>query len=238
MKQNTIIKSTACLLALALLAGCAKWKSTNNKTKGAIIGATSGAVIGGMLGKGKNRALGVILGATLGGAGGAVIGFYMDRQKKDLEKDLEKQNEGLPPEEQVTVERVGEGLNITMGSGILFDVGKANLKPAVRQSLDRMSETFKKYHDTNIVVSGHTDSDGSDAFNMNLSEQRAQSVANYLAGLGIPRSRLLTRGYGEGDPVADNATTKGKQQNRRVELAVYANENLKKDAADGKLDEH
>ncbi len=234
--RSNIIKCAALLLSLALMASCAKWKGANRKQKGAVIGAASGAIIGGVLGKGKNRALGIILGATLGGASGAVIGFYMDKQKRDLEKDLEKQNEGLPPEEQVTVERVGEGLNITMGSGILFDVAKSNLKPSVRQSLDKMSETLKKYDDTNIVVSGHTDSDGSDAFNMTLSEQRASAVANYLSGLGISRSRVLTRGFGEEDPIAENSAPGGKQQNRRVELAIYANEKLKKDAADGKLE--
>ncbi|MCU0448748.1 MAG: OmpA family protein [Bernardetiaceae bacterium] len=230
-------KITALVLALAVLAGCAKWKSADRKTKGAVIGATSGAVIGGLLGRGgKNTALGVILGATVGGAAGAVIGFYMDKQKKDLEKDLEKENEKLPPDQQIKVERVGEGINLTMGSGILFDVNKSNLKPGIRSGLGSMSQTLNKYDETYILITGHTDADGTSEHNHALSERRAQAVANELVGRGVARERLVTRGLGEEQPVADNTSAGGKQKNRRVEISIIANEKLKEDAKDGNIE--
>lgn len=208
--------------------------------KGAAIGAGAGAVLGGLIGnRSGNTATGAILGAAIGGVGGAAVGKYMDRQKKKLEEDLKRNN---PPsgsgksEEEVKVEREGEGIKVTLGSGILFDVGKADLKSQVRENLKKVSETLKEYKDTEILITGHTDSDGSDEANLKLSERRASAVVNYLSGLGVSVSRLQMQGLGETQPLADNGSVAGKQKNRRVEIAIYANEELKKKAQEGKLD--
>jgi outer membrane protein OmpA-like peptidoglycan-associated protein len=236
MQTKTVKAITFLLLFTLVLGSCQKWKSSSNTAKGGVIGAGAGAVLGGAIGsRSKNTAAGAIIGGAVGGVAGAVIGRYMDKQKKELEEQIEKDNKNRPAEEQVKVERVGEGIQVTMGSGILFDFNKSTLRPEARRSLTAMAETFKKYNDTNIMITGHTDNVGTDEVNNRLSQQRADAVANYLASLGIDRKRLLTKGLGESEPVADNTTAQGRQQNRRVEIAIYANEKLKKDAADGKL---
>ncbi|TAH18300.1 MAG: OmpA family protein [Cytophagales bacterium] len=208
--------------------------------KGAAIGAGAGAVLGGLIGsRSGNTTTGAILGAAIGGVGGAAVGRYMDKQKKKLEEDLKRNN---PPsgsgksEEEVKVEREGEGIKVTLGSGILFDVGKSDLKTQVRENLKKVSETLKEYKDTEILITGHTDSDGSDELNLKLSERRASAVANYLVGLGVNPNRLKMQGLGETQPIAENSSAAGKQKNRRVEMAIYANEDLKKKAQEGKLD--
>lgn len=242
VKYNKIMKINlrnilVILLTFTILMGSCKMSKTG---KGAAIGAGVGAVIGGLIGsRSGNTATGAILGAAIGGVGGAAIGRYMDKQKKKLEEDLKRNNPPAgtgKPEEEVKVEREGEGIKVTLGSGILFDVGKADLKPQVRENLKKVSETLKEYKDTEILVTGHTDSDGSDELNQKLSERRASTVANYLIGLGVSPTRLKMQGFGETQPVADNATATGKQKNRRVEMAIYANEELKKKAQDGKLE--
>lgn len=189
------------------------------KTKGAIIGAGAGAAAGAAIGKASgNTAVGAILGAAVGGAAGAYIGNYMDKQAEEMERDLEG----------ATIERVGEGIKITFDSGLLFDVNKATLKPASQENLKKLAVILDKYEDTNILLEGHTDSDGTDEHNLNLSRARAQSVANYLAGLQVSETRFTIMGYGESQPIASNDTASGKAQNRRVEVAIYANDKLKK----------
>jgi outer membrane protein OmpA-like peptidoglycan-associated protein len=210
------MKRTICLaVALSLLAG--GYGCTMSKTqKGAILGGTGGAVIGGIVGKrAGNTAAGAIVGAAVGGATGAVIGKYMDKQAEEM-----KQVEGA------NVERVGEGILVTFESGILFDVNKADLRPQAEENLGKMAEILNEYKDTNIRVEGHTDSDGTEPYNQTLSERRAQSVANYLGEHMVAPSRMTVVGFGEMRPVADNTTPEGKQANRRVEVAIVANEEL------------
>jgi outer membrane protein OmpA-like peptidoglycan-associated protein len=142
----------------------------------------------------------------------------MDKQAKEMERDLEG----------AKITRVGEGIKVTFGSGIMFDVNKATLKPASRENLAKLATILQKYEDTNILLEGHTDATGSDEYNLTLSKQRAQSVSSYLASLGVNASRLVIMGYGESQPVADNETEMGRTQNRRVEVAIYANDKLKK----------
>lgn len=197
--------------------GCA----VSNTQKGTAIGGTAGAVIGGIVGdRAGNTAAGVIIGAAVGGSTGAIIGHYMDKQAAEMEQDLEG----------ARIERVGEGIKITFDSGILFDYNSAALRPEAQQDLIQMATILNKYPDTNILVQGHTDSDGSEEYNQKLSERRAGSVSGYLAGQGVVTSRLSDVGYGETMPVADNSTAEGKQANRRVEVAIFANEQLKKTA--------
>jgi outer membrane protein OmpA-like peptidoglycan-associated protein len=122
---------------------------------------------------------------------------------------------------------VGEGIKITFDSGILFDVNKATLKPASEVQLAKLAKVLEKYPDTNILLEGHTDATGTDEYNLDLSKLRAQSVGNYLSGLGVNATRFTMMGYGESQPIASNDTEEGKQLNRRVEVAIYANDKLK-----------
>jgi len=196
--------------------GCASMSRTQ---KGAVIGGSSGAVVGGIIGKqAGNTAVGAIIGAAVGGGAGAYIGHYMDEQAAEIERDLQG----------ARVERVGEGIKITFDSGILFDVNQADLRPIAKKNLTDLAAILKKYDDTNVLIEGHTDSDGTDEHNLVLSERRARSVASSLAQQSVPSTRMTVMGYGETQPVADNATTSGKQANRRVEIAIMANDKLKK----------
>lgn len=209
------------LMIVALLVGAAGCANTSRQTKGTAIGAASGAALGALIGnQAGNTALGAILGAAVGGAAGAYIGNQMDKQAAEIEADLEG----------ATVERVGEGIKITFSSGILFAVNKAEVQPVAQQNLANLAAILNKYPDTDILVEGHTDADGSEEYNLGLSRNRAQAVANYMTGLAVDTTRFTIMGYGEGQPVADNATVEGKQANRRVEIAIMANDKLKKEA--------
>jgi outer membrane protein OmpA-like peptidoglycan-associated protein len=204
-----------CLLVAASLS-CSSW---SKKEKGAAGGAAAGGVIGGLIGHAAgNTAVGVILGAAIGGAAGAYIGDYMDKQAAEIERDIEG----------AKVERIGEGIKITFDSGILFDVDKATLKDPSKQELAELAVILNKYSDTNILLEGHTDSTGSEEYNLDLSRLRAQSVSNELAGNAVNPSRFTIMGYGETQPIAENSTADGRALNRRVEVAIYANDELKK----------
>jgi len=196
--------------------GCS---SMSKKSKGAIIGAAAGAAAGGVIGnQAGNTAVGAILGAVVGGAAGAYIGNYMDKQAEEMQQDLEG----------AKIERIGEGIKITFESGILFDVNKAQLKPAAEQNLAELAQILNKYPDTKILIEGHTDSTGPKDYNLELSRRRSQSVANYMAGLQVDPTRFTIMGYGDEQPVASNETASGRQLNRRVDIAIYANDKLKK----------
>lgn len=201
-----------------LILGMISCASMKRRDKGAIIGATSGGIIGGIIGhQAGNTAVGAILGAAVGGTAGAVIGNYMDKQAADLQADLEG----------AKIERVGEGIKITFSSGILFNVNKSDIQPTAQENLQKLATILNKYPDTQILIEGHTDSDGKDDYNMDLSIRRANSVSNYLTGLQVDPTRFHTQGYGETQPVASNDTPDGKAQNRRVEIAIFANDKLK-----------
>lgn len=216
--------SLVLVMSLCIITSCANWSKT---AKGGAIGTAGGAAIGAGIGKlAGNTAVGAIMGAAIGGVAGASIGAYMDKQAEEMEADLEG----------ASIERVGEGIKITFDSGILFDVNKADLKPVAKQNISALSETLKKYEDTNILIEGHTDNSGADEYNQTLSEKRAASVSDYLTSLGVANSRITTTGYGELQPVADNSTAAGKTQNRRVEVAIFANKKLQKAAQRGDLD--
>ncbi|MBN2199068.1 MAG: OmpA family protein [Candidatus Aminicenantes bacterium] len=207
------------LVAAFLLAatGC----SMNKAGQGAVIGAGSGAVVGGVIGRAAgNTIAGAIIGAAVGGAAGAFIGNYMDRQAAEIRKDIEG----------AKVERIGEGIKITFESGLLFDVDKSELRPASKENLTELARILNKYEDTNILIEGHTDSTGSEEYNMNLSKSRAESVSAHLAMLEVKSPRFTVVGYGEMQPIALNDTEEGRQFNRRVDIAIMANEKLKKAA--------
>lgn len=219
MKRNQFTTALIILLSAALLlTGC----SASNTVKGGVIGAAAGGVIGGIIGKNTgNTAVGAIIGATIGGAAGALIGRYMDKQAEEIQKDIEG----------AKVERVGEGIKITFDSGILFAINSSTLTAPARENIEKLSKILQKYDDTNILVEGHTDATGGTEMNQQLSERRAASVATFAKSLGVAGGRFSTIGYGENQPIADNTTTDGRSQNRRVEIAIYANDKLK-DAAE------
>lgn len=205
--------SFALLLAAVLpLSACSSMSSTQ---KGAVIGAGAGAAAGAAIGKATgSTARGAIIGAALGGTAGAVIGRQMDRQAEELEGDLEN----------AKVERYGEGLLITFASGILFDFDSDAVKGDARTNLVELSNSLKKYPNTEVLIIGHTDATGSDSYNQNLSERRARAARSFLISQGIGSDRIRTEGLGESEPVASNDTASGQAQNRRVEVAIFADE--------------
>lgn len=227
-RKSFLVLMAGSLLSANVLTGCKSVKNNTNKTqRGAVIGAGSGAVIGGVVGRRSgNTVLGAILGATVGGAAGAVIGRRMDKQAEELKRQL--------PDAQI--ERVGEGIKITFGSDILFDVDSYQLKTETKRQLTEFAQTLNKYDDTDIRIEGHADATGSDAHNQTLSNQRAEAVGAFLQGQGVKSSRVDEKGYGEAQPVADNSTEAGRRKNRRVDVAVFANKQMQRDAKAGKLD--
>lgn len=224
--SNRTGKIMSVLLAICLLLGACK--NMSKSQKGTYIGAAGGAAAGAAIGKAAgNTAMGAILGAVVGGAAGYGIGRYMDKQAEELRKDLEG----------AEIERVGEGIKITFREGIQFPVNSSQLSSASMTNLKDLAETLNKYKDTNILIEGHTDITGSREHNMDLSEDRAASVSKYLESLGVANKRMTTEGYGPDQPVGDNKTDYGRQQNRRVEVAIFANDKLKKKAEKGELGE-
>jgi outer membrane protein OmpA-like peptidoglycan-associated protein len=221
MKRNSTLVIIASI-ALFQFLGCAGW---NRTIAGGAIGAGAGGIIGGLIGnKAGNTAAGAIIGAAIGGTAGAAIGNYMDRQAEEVKRDIQG----------AKVERVGEGLKITFNSGILFDVGSDKLKPAAQTNITELARILNKYKDTDILIEGHTDSTGSEKMNMSLSDDRAASVARKLKSENVAGSRITTNGYGESQPVEDNGTISGRAANRRVEVAIFANDKLKKAAKENK----
>ena len=161
-------------------------------------------------------------GAVIGGAAGAIIGSYMDKQAAEIRRDLEGAD----------VQRIGEGIKITFDSGLLFDIDKSDLRPVSRTNLADLAKILNKYADTNILIEGHTDDTGSDDHNLTLSKNRAESVAYCLATLEVASARFSKAGYGEAQPIVTNDTAENRQKNRRVDIAIMANEKLKKAAQD------
>ena len=195
-------------------------KSLNKTQKGVLIGAGAGGVVGAGVGKAlNNTALGAIIGATVGGVAGGIIGKKMDDQAKEMEK--------IPGAD---VKRVGEGINVTFESGVLFATNSAELNMGAKENLAKLTGILNKYPDTYVRVEGHTDNTGTDDYNLNLSEKRAKDVTNYLALRGVNTDRMKAAWYGESQPKTSNDTESGKALNRRVEFSIYANESMKEKA--------
>jgi outer membrane protein OmpA-like peptidoglycan-associated protein len=198
----------------------------SNAVKGGVIGGVSGGVVGGVIGDQLgNTALGAIIGAAVGGTAGVLIGSYMDRQAEEMQNDIAG----------AKIERVGEGIKITFDSGILFATNSSTLQTQAKTNISKLAAILGKYPDTDILVTGHTDSDGTEEYNQTLSEKRAKSVSDYTIAQGINSSRFSIIGLGENEPVASNETADGKHLNRRVEIAIFANEDLKEAAEKGEL---
>lgn len=210
--------SVLALAALTVGASACGWK---NRERGAAIGAGAGAVVGGVIGKHNgSTAKGAIIGAVVGGAAGAIIGHQMDQQAKELEQNIPG----------AVVERVGEGIQVTFASGLLFDFDSDRVRSDAGANLRTLAQSLGKYPDSNLLIVGHTDSVGTDSYNQRLSEQRAAAAASYLRAQGVASSRIQTRGMGEAEPKVSNDTDTGRAQNRRVEVAIYASEELQAQA--------
>ena len=194
------------------MGGCA---SMNKQQEGAVIGAATGAAVGGVVGNQTgSTARGAIIGAVVGGAAGAIIGHQMDQQAKEL-------SQAIPG---ATVARVGEGIEVTFASGLLFAFDSDQILPTAGTNLTELAKSLNKYPDSQLLIVGHTDNVGDNSYNQGLSERRSNSAATYLATQGVARTRLTASGKGESEPVATNDTDAGRQQNRRVEVAIYASE--------------
>jgi len=208
--RSRILRSALALLLVANGFGCS---SMTKSQKGAVIGAAGGGAAGAVIGHATgSTARGAIIGAVIGGAAGAIIGHQMDKQAKELEQNIPG----------ATVERVGEGIQVTFASGLLFDFDSDDLRIQARRNLDELANSLNKYDNSNLLIVGHTDDVGTENYNLGLSERRAESAARYLSSRGV--ARMDTRGRGETEPVATNDTESGRQKNRRVEIAIYASE--------------
>lgn len=206
------------MCAAFVFSGCAM----NKTKKGAAVGVVGGGAMGAVIGKASgNTALGAIIGATVGGTAGALIGNKMDKQAAELEKTVP----------DAKVERVGEGIVVEFSSDVLFGFDQSSLSYESQKSLDKLEQVLNTYPDTDIEVQGHTDSKGSVAYNQSLSERRAGTVSTYLKNQGISSSRVKIKGFGEEVPKYNNNTASGRDQNRRVEFLITANEKMKADAA-------
>jgi len=215
--RSRALRAVLTVLVAAGLAGCSEM---SKEKKGAIIGAAAGGAMGGIIGNQTgSTARGAIIGAVVGGAAGAIIGHRMDKQARELEQDIPG----------ATVRRVGEGIEVTFASGLLFDFNSDRVRGDARHNLDVLAQSLDKYPDTDLMIVGHTDAIGSDEYNQDLSIRRAESASRYLESAGV-RTRIQTRGRGESEPIATNATEEGRAQNRRVEVAIYASEELRNQA--------
>lgn len=207
----SIIISAILSLSL-LLSGCSEWSKT---AKGGVIGSVGGAAAGAVIGKTLgNTAAGALAGAAVGGTVGAIIGRQMDKKAAELEEKLEG----------AEIQRVEEGIAVSFDSGLLFDFDSAELREEAKENLEQLAEIMGEDDNTELLIVGHTDSVGEAQYNQNLSERRADSAADFIISQGIGAIRVDTEGRGETEPIGDNDTEAGRQENRRVEVAIYASE--------------
>ncbi len=225
MKSFKII---AIVLGLCVcLSGCKTWNGMSKTGQGAIIGTGGGAALGSIIGAlAGNTAVGAVIGGAVGAGAGAIIGNRMDKVKKQAQKELQ--------DAQVETVKDSNGLDavkVTFNSGILFATNKAELNDNSKMELNNLANIMRQNSDVSIDIKGYTDSTGSDKINNPLSLNRAQSVANYLTQNGVPYAQLKNvQGFGSSNPVASNDTEAGRQQNRRVEVYLYASEQMIKAA--------
>ena len=203
----------------------------NNLAKGTTIGAAGGALLGAVVGKiAGNTAVGAAVGTAVGAGTGALIGKHMDKVKAQAEAVQNAQVE------QITDANGLQGVKVTFDSGILFATNSSTLNAASKSSLSQFANVLKNNSDCDIAIFGHTDNTGSDAINNPLSVKRAQAVETYLKGQGVSAAQIKTvDGQGSTNPVADNSTAAGRQQNRRVEVYMYASQAMINAAEAGTL---
>ena len=210
MKSKSVALITIIFAITFMFSSCSSWSRT---TTGAVIGSGAGLAAGSVIGKTLgNTAAGAIAGAAVGGAVGAIIGRQMDKRAEEIARELDG----------VTIQRVEEGIAVSFDSGILFDFDSSDLRSEARENLRKLAQIMSEDDNTNLMIVGHTDSVGDENYNMGLSERRARSAANYMIIQGLDRSRVSIEGRGEYEPIDTNETDEGRQQNRRVEVAIFA----------------
>ena len=218
MKKLLIAFMTTSFL---LTAGCQTFdaytgeEKTSSTAKGAGIGAGIGVVLGYLTNRkksSKKRKEAMLKGAGIGAIAGGGVGYYMDTQEAKLRKQLRSTG--------VSVERDGDNINLIMPGNITFQTGNHSLNTDFHEVLDSVVLVINEFEKTIVVVAGHTDSKGSESFNQDLSEKRAQAVTSYLLSKNVVEARIETVGFGEEHPIADNGTDAGRAQNRRVELSL------------------
>lgn len=205
------------------LASCNSWNNMSKTGQGAVVGAGGGAALGSIIGAiAGNTGIGAAIGTAVGAGAGAVIGNRMDKVKKQAQAQLQNA--------EVETVKDANGLDavkVTFDSGILFATNKYDLTTTSKNELQKLINIMKQNTDVSIDVQGYTDNTGNDAINNPLSVKRAQSVANYLTSNGVQYAQLKNvNGYGSSNPVADNATAEGRQKNRRVEVYLYASQEM------------
>ncbi|MCB2088594.1 MAG: OmpA family protein [Sphingomonadaceae bacterium] len=215
MKKSRLFVSSFAALSLLTVSGCVTDPNTGEKKVsrtaiGGIGGAAAGALLGGLIGGKTGR----IVGAVGGGAIGGVVGYKMDQQIKELKEDTAGSGIDVTPVDD------GSAILVNLPDGVTFEVGSYTINPTFRTTLDSVADSLMKYPNSLVDVYGHTDSTGSYEFNQRLSEQRAQAVSNYLISRGVSSARIRWQGFGETQPVADNATDYGRARNRRVEIKI------------------
>ena len=212
--RNFTLVAAAAAFGLAST-GCA---GATNRDQAGAIGAGVGAGVGAVIGNNTGSTVrGAIIGAVVGGAAGAIIGHQMDQQAKKIDQSVPG----------ATVERVGEGIAVVFESGLLFDFDSDRIKPTAAANLTNLANSLKEYPQTEVVIVGHTDAQGTYEYNQSLSERRARAAADYLVAQGVARSRIRPSGLGETEPIASNDTAEGAAKNRRVEIAIFADDALK-----------
>ena len=211
----TLVSYSRAIAALVLTGAAACSTLGNNEQRGVVTGAAAGGAAGAAVGHANgSTAKGAIIGAIVGGTAGGIIGHQMDQQAKKLQQNIPG----------AVVERVGEGIQVTFQSGLLFDFDSDNVRAEAAQNLRNLASSLDEYPNTDLLIVGHTDAVGTSGYNEELSDRRAQSTAQYLSSVGVSPNRLKTAGRGETEPLASNDTEAGRQQNRRVEIAIYAND--------------
>jgi outer membrane protein OmpA-like peptidoglycan-associated protein len=209
-----------------ILSGCNASSTAKGTAIGGGGGAAVGAGVGALFGGGKGAAWGAGIGAIVGGAAGALIGNKMDKQKKELEQIQNAQVESVND---------GQAIKVTFDSGILFATNSSSLNQVSQNALNQFANSLKSHSDTDVHIYGHTDNTGSDKINIPLSNERAGSVENFLMGQGIMKARMTAEGLGSSQPVSDNTTSTGRQQNRRVEIYIVPNQKMIQEAQSGTL---
>jgi outer membrane protein OmpA-like peptidoglycan-associated protein len=215
MKTRRIFVSSLCAFSLLSLSACVTDPNTGQQKVsrtaiGAGGGALAGLLLGGLIGGGTGR----IIGAGIGGLAGGAVGYTMDKQIKQLREQTAGSGVDVSPTDN------GAAILVNLPNGVTFDTDSTLIKPAFRDTLDRVAQSMMQYPDSLIDVYGHTDSTGSDTYNQTLSENRARAVADYLSSRGVSSQRLRSQGYGETRPVASNNSEEGRSANRRVEIKI------------------
>ncbi|KFO68929.1 membrane protein [Smithella sp. SCADC] len=206
------------LCCILIMVGCAQTGTMTKSEQGGLLGAGGGAVVGAILGQAighntQSTLIGAAIGTAVGGGGGYGVGAMMDKQEKDMRDVLAKS-------EAAAVTRDGNLLSVTFKGDVTFDTNSAELRPGLYNEINRVAGVLNQYPDTLIRVEGHTDSRGSDEYNMDLSKRRANNVKTLLVMRGVAENRIEVAGYGKTMPVATNDTEAGRQKNRRVEIRI------------------